>query len=100
VLEAAAALAVQQLADERTRLVSALGDEEDWVVLPASLKAGARPRRAAPRLRARKEMTCAHAARRQTELQPHTSACWLGMLCGMLAGRPASRLRPSGRLLR
>jgi len=79
VLEAAAALAVQQLADERTRLVSALGDEEDWVVLPASLKAG---------------------ARRQTELQPHTSACWLGMLCGMLAGRPASRLRPSGRLLR
>jgi len=52
VLEAAAALAVQQLADERTRLVSALGDEEDWIVLPASLKAGARPRPAAPCLRA------------------------------------------------
>ncbi|KAK9836321.1 hypothetical protein WJX81_005210 [Elliptochloris bilobata] len=40
VLEAAAALAVEQLAAERSQLVAALGDTEDWTILAASHKAG------------------------------------------------------------
>lgn len=39
-LEAAAALAVELLAAERSRLVASLGEVEDWIILAASHKAG------------------------------------------------------------
>ena len=40
ILRAAMALAVEQLAADRSRLVAALGGTEDWTILAASHKAG------------------------------------------------------------